>query len=369
MTAAALTLEGLRALRLEAQLLRGRTAFREVETSPGDEAAVDAVVAVVERLLALQGQDFGAVQRAIALRAGTGLDAVRAAFDAGRIVRGWPMRGTLFVTTPKRLAALGLHTRKQGMASVPRRREQLGLSPAIVAKAGEVGLALLTESPASRAELLAAWESAGIDTSGQRGYHLIATLSQEGLWHWGAMRGAEQLLEASDGRIELHPGHEDRAAAFRDVLVGYLAGHGPATIADLAWWTKASRTELKAALAAAGDAVVSVSSDGAELLALAGQLAAAPEPVAATEVHLLPAFDEYYLGYADRTPIATDEVQAAVVPGGNGMFRPLALSGGRVVGTWARGTRKTDPPVIVELLEPVGARVRTALTRLGARIA
>lgn len=359
-------LRELRAARLEAQLLRDDTG-RNAGLAPAEQ--VDAVVAVVEHLVALQGQDLPAVLRALALRAGVGPGAVAEAFASGRIVRGWPMRGTLFVTTPRNLAALGTHTRKQAMSSVPRRREQLAITPELVARAAEVGLARLAAGPATRAELLEAWREAGIETDGQRGYHYIATLSQEGLWHWGPLRGKEQELVASAGAIELVGDDADRGRAFLRILLGYFRGHGPASLDDLAWWTKAPKTELRRALAEAGDAVVAVPfGDGPELLVLAEQAErlgalAAPRD---DEVHLLPAFDEYFLGYGDRSAIATPEVQAAVVPGGNGMFRPIALSAGRVVGTWARGARKSDPEVVLDLLEQVPAPAAAALAALAA---
>ena len=368
-----LSLPELRALRLDAQLLRGSVPDDGTNARSGPAAdPVDAVVTVVERLVALQGQDLPAVQRAIALRAGVGLEAVAAAFAGGRIVRGWPMRGTLFVTTPRDLATLGMHTRAQAVSGLARRREQLGLTSAIVDRAAAAGLARLALAPATRAELLETWREAGIDVNGQRGYHLIATLSQAGLWHWGALRdGREQELVASAGVIALGEGDGDASRAFVRILLGYLDGHGPAALADLAWWTKAPRTVLRRALADAGDQVVAVrleAADGPELLARPAHLARLGEVAtpAAEEVHLLPAFDEYYLGYADRSPIASPAVQAAIVPGGNGVFRPTVLSAGRVVGTWARGTRKADPPAVIDLLEPVPARTRRALDALPA---
>ncbi|MBP2436488.1 hypothetical protein [Microbacterium amylolyticum] len=47
---------------------------------------------VVDRSVALQGQDLPAVLRAIALRSrpGTSIADVRAAFDRGELVRSWP---------------------------------------------------------------------------------------------------------------------------------------------------------------------------------------------------------------------------------------------------------------------------------------
>jgi hypothetical protein len=64
----------------------------------------------------------------------------------------------------------------------------------------------------------------------------------------------------------------------------------------------------------------------------------------ALAVRLLPGFDEFVLGYADRTCAVRPEFADRIVPGGNGMFRPTVVSGGRVVGTWGwsgRGAKRT----------------------------
>jgi hypothetical protein len=50
---------------------------------------------------------------------------------------------------------------------------------------------------------------------------------------------------------------------------------------------------------------------------------------------LLPGFDEFVLGYADRSCAVPPEFADRIVPGGNGVFRPTVVHGGRVLGTWA----------------------------------
>src|ERR1700733_9926544 len=72
-------------------LLRLRLAAQSL--APADE---ESPASVVDRMLAVQAQDFGAACWALGVRApGTTLDDVIASLDAGEIVRSWPMRGTL----------------------------------------------------------------------------------------------------------------------------------------------------------------------------------------------------------------------------------------------------------------------------------
>jgi Winged helix DNA-binding domain len=56
-------------------------------------------------------------------------------------------------------------------------------------------------------------------------------------------------------------------------------------------------------------------------------------------VDLLPAFDEYLLGYRDRAAVLDPEHAQRVCPGSNGMFMPMIVVNGRIEGIWKRTLR------------------------------
>lgn len=300
---------------------------------------------VVDRAVALQGQDGPAVLQAVALRSGVGVDEVRAAFDRGELVRGWPMRGTLFATTPRWLAGLLALTGERTERDMARRRQQLGVDDDVVERATEVARERLADGPVGRAEMLALWQAAGIETSGGPGYHLIVLLAVRSLWHWGPFADGEQCLVATPGGAPV--GDPDRVLA--DVVAGYVRARGPVTVEDVAWWLKLPKGQVRRAVAACEGLVeVEVAGVAAPHLVAQAQLEALPGLPPPGGVHLLPAFDEYYLGYRDRGLVASPEMQAAVVPGGNGVFRPLVVVDGRVVGTWRRGRAGAELSALVE---------------------
>lgn len=86
-------------------------------------------------------------------------------------------------------------------------------------------------------------------------------------------------------------------------------------------------------------------------------------------VHLLPGFDEYLLGYQDRTAVLAPEHSQAIVPGGNGVFKPTIVAGGAVVGTWWRAAKAGE--IVVEaapfarLTRPVRAGLGEAVEAYG----
>ena len=57
-------------------------------------------------------------------------------------------------------------------------------------------------------------------------------------------------------------------------------------------------------------------------------------------VYLMAAFDEYLLGYQDRSAALEPRYVQKIVPGGNGIFLPTIVSNGRIVGTWKRTLKK-----------------------------
>jgi DNA glycosylase AlkZ-like len=63
------------------------------------------------------------------------------------------------------------------------------------------------------------------------------------------------------------------------------------------------------------------------------------------DAFLLPPFDEFLVGYRDRSASLDAEYNSHVVPGGGGIFNPIVVIDGCVVGTWKR-TFKKDTVVI-----------------------
>lgn len=346
-----LTRRDVLALRLRAQRL--------AEPAPGPAQVVDDMVAV-------QGQDLGAVLWAIARRTpGASADDVRAAFTRGEIVRSWPMRGTLHAVASTDLHALLDLTAGRTLTSMTRRRAELAITDADVAVVRDVALTLLGAAPARRAALLAAFEEAGQTTSGQRGYHLIVTLALEGVLACGPFDGDEQLFALLAPRAGARPAAED---TLRGVALRYVRARGPVTVADLAWWTKLPLTGWRGALAAlaAGGAVVEVQTGGGPAWVDPAVLDALGAPGAgrADVVALLPGFDELLLGYADRTASLDVAHASSIVPGGNGVFRPVLTHRGRVLGTWMR--RRSGDVVDVRLEPFVGALPGVVLRRARA---
>ncbi len=69
-------------------------------------------------------------------------------------------------------------------------------------------------------------------------------------------------------------------------------------------------------------------------------------PTAPRVAFLLPPFDEFLVGYRDRSAVLDTQYTTRIVPGGNGVFNPIVVIDGHVVGTWKR-TFKKDTVVLI----------------------
>jgi hypothetical protein len=324
--------EDLALLRLAAQRLAG----------PREPSAA----AAVRRLTAAQGQELPGALTSVALRTTDGSRAaVEAALDAGEVVRSWPMRGTLHLTAADDLPWLLDLLGERALVGLAGRRAALGLTDDDAERARELVVAALAGGRRlSRAALLAAVAGGGVAVTGQRGYHLLWYLAQTGTLVLGPTAGGEQLFVLLAEWVPHRP-RLDRDEALGELALRFFRGHGPATVKDLVRWAGVLVRDVKAGLAVAGDRLTTVEVDGVVHWLdpeTPDRLAACRAD--AERVLLLPGFDELVLGYADRTCTVPAAFADRLVPGGNGVFRPTVVSGGRAVATWratGRGARRS----------------------------
>lgn len=326
----------------------------------------------VRRLLAVQGQDLPGAAASIALRTAGPLggharrDDVAAAFDDGRLVRSWTMRGTLHVVAAEDLRRL-LSLCAARMATVlAGRSERLGFDEADHLTARRVAEAFLAAGPAPRADLMEALRAAGLPTDRTLGYHLIVRLAHDGVICLGPWAGKEQCVVLVDGWVPDGPG-PDGDEALLEVATRYVSGHGPATAADLARWTGLPLGAVKRALAAAGDDLATVDIDGTTHFADPAVLDASPSRLQdAGRVMLLPGFDELILGYADRRAVIDPSHFERLVPGANGIFRPTVVHQGRIVATWRFRGSGRSARIEVDPFMPLSADVSETINDLAA---
>jgi hypothetical protein len=316
---------------------------------PGD------VAGVVEWFGAMQAQDAASGLWSLGARlpAWTLAD-VEAALERREAVRTWPMRGTVHLVPSAdahwMLDLMGV----RALAGVAARRATIGLDEATADRGVEVlGEALAGGKRLTRAECLAALTAGGIPIGGQLGYHLLWYASQRGVTCIAPHIGKEQTFVLLDEWVP-KPNRPDREEALGLIAQRYFQSHGPTTGKDFAGWTGLTMKDVKAGIAVAGLSTVRV--DGVEMIADPALLDAPPAPV--DDWHTLPGFDEYLLGFKDRSLMLDDGHKQAVIPGNNGIFQSTIVHAGRVVGTWKRTLGKKAVTIDATALVPLKPAAR-----------
>jgi DNA glycosylase AlkZ-like len=335
-----------------------------VDSAATPDPAARGVGDVVTWFGAMQAQDVASGLWSLGARLpGSTCESVGEVLERGEALRTWPMRGTIHLV-PARDAhwMLDLMGAKP-LAGAARRRAFLGLDEAMAERAVDVlAEALSGGGRLTRAECIDAMREKGIQGTGNAAYHLLWYASQRGVTCIAPHVDGEQTFVLLDDWVP-DPVRLDRDEALATITERYVRSHGPAPVADLAGWTGLGVREVRRGVALAGDSVTTVSVDGVQMLASPAVLDAAPTETPAATHRVLPGFDEFLLGYKDRGLMLDHADRDAVVPGGNGVFRPTMVRNGRVVGTWRRGASRTRTVVEARPFARLTRRDRTAFER------
>lgn len=313
-----------RAARSHAQWLDGRSG--------------DGPLDVAQHMLAVQAQNYGAARKALSMRSGRGhtTTEVDAALTNGDLIRTWPMRGTHHIMAAADVRWLTELCGKRALGGVEKRREGLGLSLPEVSLISSLIIDTTTDTAAERDGAVelgnghsaltrdgvkTLMTEAGVDPDGGRSSHILRYLCQM----MELVQGPGETFTAFDNWV---PESKSPDAPMVHLVERHLAARAPATVADIAWWSGQTQTAVKKAVAEA--AVGEVTMNGVEYLVPEGW-----EPAGkATGTLQLPAFDEYLMGYKDRT-LAVDPMHTPVVgPTKNGLVAPVVVRDGVVIATW-----------------------------------
>ncbi|WP_055489705.1 winged helix DNA-binding domain-containing protein [Streptomyces sp. TP-A0356] len=366
---------------------RARLALRQ-RLAAGARASAPEQVA--GSLVALHGTDPATVYLAVGARLadtdGTVAEVERALYEDRTLVRMHGMRHTVFVF-PTELAAV-VHA-------------STGLAIAAKARAGLVKDMVTGSGGRLTEEWLAEVEASALAALARRGQATVAELTRDEprlkeRFTYGAGKSYESPHTVSsrlmrvlgvEGRVvrgrplgawtssqfrwAVAPPHPELPSgqAQSELLRHWLTACGPATEADLRWWTGWRVTDVRRALTAVG--AVPVTLDGG---ATAYVTPGDEEPVEAPDepwAALLPGLDPTAMGWQERDWYLAPELRPALFDR-SGNVGPTVWWNGRVVGGWAQ---RPDGEVVWHLLETAGlgreasAAIETEAARLGSWLA
>lgn len=333
-----MTRETLVATRLQAQLLH-KPAFN---TAPE----------VVKHFGAMQAQDYPMSLFAVGVRLpGSTHDQIEQALDDGQIIRTHVLRPTWHLAPAEDIGWMLELTGENILRQMKSMNAKLGLDAKVFTKSADIIMkAVSAGQHKMRDELTAILNEHGIRTDQYRGLHLLAYAELQGIVCSGVRKGKHHTYALMAERV-LHPNRLMREEALFELALRYFTSHGPATLRDFIWWSGLLVAEAKTAVALTEKDLVHKTIDGEVYY-----WKEAEHALTDGKVMLLPYFDEYLIAYKNRRA-AIDEKHMPHAFTSNGIFKPLIVSGGEVVGVWKRTEKKNHVEIEPMFLQKVSKAV------------
>jgi hypothetical protein len=295
---------------------------------------------VVRWLGAVQAQDYGAAKWAVAQRAGKLTNAeLEGALTDGSILRTHVLRPTWHFVVPEDIRWMLRLTAPRVKALMAYGNRESRLDEATFARCNRaIEAALLGGRQLTRVELGHALRDAGIEFPNLIALgRLMMRAELDGVVCSGAPRGKQSTYALLDERVPATD-DKDRHAGLAALAGRYFAGHGPATVKDFAWWSGLSVADATAGAQTAQPGLHHTSINGNTYWSAPG--GARRPRKSDVRAHLLASFDEYTVGYADRSAIREAPGVGPFESRAEAILNNVVLLEGRAMGTWKRTVQK-----------------------------
>jgi hypothetical protein len=326
---------------------------------------------VVARLGAVQAQDYAGSKWGIAQRTAGLTDArIEKEIDNGTIVRTHILRPTwhfvaaadigwmLALSAPRVHVANGYWYRWLEVDDAVARRSQT-----VLAKALRDGKQL------TRTELGQALTRARIQITPQRLACIAMRAELDGLIVSGARRGKRFTYALLEERVT-KPMVFEREAALFELARRYFTTRGPATVDDFAWWSGLTKADARKGVEMAAMHLEKESIDGRSYWFPAAERRLR---IPASLAHLLPNYDEYFVGLKDRTAFSARLESSGARPRTSALLGNLIVVNGQIVGGWRRTLAERGAVIelssLIRLSEAERRAVESAVKKLSRFLA
>ena len=326
-------------------------------------SAVDAV----RWMGAVQSQDYAGGKWALGLRSRATAAAIDRLFDDGAILRTHVLRPTWHFVVPEDVRWLLDLTGPRIRAGLAGRYRDLELDGRVVAHAlAALATALRDGRHLTRVELGEVLRAARISPAGQRLPHLIMQAELEALIVSGPRRGKQFTYALLEERVA-NTRTMDRNEAVAELTRRYFCSHGPAQIPDFTWWSGLTMADARIGIELAGAALEHEVFEGKDYWFGAGSRR---QSRVAGVAHLLPNFDEYTVGYRDRSAmIEADRPIRLEIFSLSSLLSSSVIVDGIVRGAWRRVPAKTGVRIEVRVMDRLTAGEVAAAEAASRRLA
>jgi winged helix DNA-binding protein len=318
---------------------------------------------LVRTLGAVQAQDYPNAKWAIGQRtAGLTDDDVEQAFARGEILRTHVLRPTWHFVVPDDARWLLELTGPRVKASMASYDRKLELDAATFRKSHAIlERALRDGQQLTRTELRETLQRAGLKVpSGQHAGNLLLRAELDRVVISGARRGKQFTYALFDERVPPAPAR-GLDEALGELASRYFGTRSPATVHDFSWWSGLAMGDARRAIEIAGTSLAREQYDGRDYWGVRDRASRKRARIA----HLLPNYDEYFIGFKDRSAFAERLGGVTTKAQVDALWGHVLFVDGQIVGGWRRAPDASD--VVLRLLLTLTPAERDLVVRAGRR--
>jgi hypothetical protein len=319
---------------------------------------------IVAWMGAMQAQTYPMAKWAIGVRLpGSTEGMIEQAINEGEIIRTHILRPTWHFVSSDDIHWMLELTAPRIKAIVLTYNKSIGEDETLLNKMlSPVEKILTEESHLTRQEIGERLKAEGMDIDNRRLNHIMSWAELEGVVCNGRVKGSKQtyclLQEKAPKTYSL-----TKEEALERLARKYFSSHGPATIKDFVWWSGLLMSDARKGIESirhdfTGETI------GADTYWFRKDIQLPPADTTPSAL-LLPAFDEYLVGYRGRLDILKEEYTRTVITK-TGIFSPILTLNGEIIGTWKNKKADTEHSFfqkekkdVQELFKPHAGRYKT----------
>ena len=288
---------------------------------------------------AMQAQNYSMVKWAVGMRLKSAtIQAVEKALHEGEILRTHVMRPTWHLVAAEdirwmlKLSAQRIISANDSFA----KGYDLDIPNELYTKAHDLLEKILCgKKSMTKQEIAEHFNRSGIVADNHRMTRFMARAEQEGIICSGEDRGSKCTYALLEERVPPMP-ELTKDESLARLARSYFRSHSPAVLQDFIWWSGLPVSDAKQAVYLIASELTTEQWKEQtwyihDTCRTRGKLSG--------HIHLLPSYDEYLLGYKDRTDVLPLEHYSKAFTN-NGLFFPIVLHNGQVIGNWDKSEKK-----------------------------
>lgn len=288
---------------------------------------------------AMQAQDYAMVKWAVGMRMKSpSLKMVEAALHKGEILRIHVMRPTWHLVAAEdirwmlKLSAQRIKAANDSYA----KGHGLKITAEGFGKSNDrLEKILCGNKSLTKQEIAEEFEHAGLPSDQYHMTRFLARAETESILCSGDYRGKSHTYALLEERVPPVPDLTKEEALAR-LARSYFRSHAPATLQDFIWWSGLPTTEARLAVYQIESELTAEECNNQTWYV---HSSCRIRGNTSGNLHLVPPYDEYIVGYKDRTDVLPKEHYPKAFTN-NGLFYPVIAHEGQIVGNWDRTKKK-----------------------------